>query len=138
MRRLRRPTRGRDGVPVGFGVSEFTLVFKRASERQVKRGSHRWEVLRPTPRRHTTRRGHIERDLSGVPHLLVVPIYSTLALDALAYERFLLSSGVLDASLRVLGHRALSDPFSAETARKKIQSLVMATEVQHIVDGMSA
>ncbi len=129
----------RDGVPVGFGVNEYTLVFKRAPEWQVKRGGHRWEVLRPTPRRYATRRGHAERERAlGVPHLLVVPIYSTLALDALAYERFLLSSGVLDAALRVLGHRALSDPFSAETTRKKIQSLVMAAEVQHIVDGMSA
>lgn len=131
----------RDGVPVGFGVNEYTLVFKRASEGRVKRGGHRWEVLRPTPRRYSTRRGHAERERAlglGVPHLLVVPIYSTLALDALAYERFLLSSGVLDAALRVLGHRALSDPFSAETTRKKIQSLVMAAEVQHIVDGMSA
>ena len=80
----------------------------------------------------------VQHNKSFEPHLLVVPIYSTLALDALAYERFLLSSGVLDAALRVLGHRALSDPFSAETTRKKIQSLVMAAEVQHIVDGMSA
>jgi hypothetical protein len=129
----------RDGVPVGFGVNEYTLVFKRAPEWHVKRGGHRWEVLRPTPQRHTTRRSHAERDRAlGVPHLLVVPIYSTLALDALAYERFLLSSGALDAALRVLGQRALSDPFSAETTRKKIQSLVMAAEVQHIVDGMSA
>lgn len=75
---------------------------------------------------------------AGVAHILVVPIYSTLALETLTYESFLVQSGVIDDALRLLASMTLSSPNSVETTRRQIQSLVMAAEVQHIVDGMSA
>ncbi len=75
---------------------------------------------------------------SGVSQVFVVPIYSALALDGIAYERFLTQSGVLDEAVSVLSGLSLNHPQSAETARKQIQSLIMAAEVQHIVDGMPA
>lgn len=70
--------------------------------------------------------------------LLVVPVCSTLALDTLAYESFLRSSGALDDALDVLGGIALADAEAVETARRRIHSLVMAAEVQHIVERLSA
>jgi hypothetical protein len=45
---------------------------------------------------------------------------------------------VLDDVLRLLAGMTLPGPLALETARKQIQSLVMAAEVRHIVDRMSA
>lgn len=74
----------------------------------------------------------------GIAEVFIVPLCSTLALDDLAYERFLRQSGVLDDALDLLGAMTLAEADSVETIRKEIQSLVMAAEVQYIVDGMSA
>ena len=70
--------------------------------------------------------------------MLAVPICSTLALDHAEYEWFLNASGVLEDVLRLLQPVTLGDAEAVETARKEIQALVMAAEVQHIVDGMPA
>jgi hypothetical protein len=70
--------------------------------------------------------------------MLAVPICSALALEGIAYERFLLRSGVLDDALLLLAGLTLPGSLALETVRKQIQSLVMAAEVRHIVDGMSA
>lgn len=67
-----------------------------------------------------------------------MPVCSTLALDAPSYESFLRSSGVLDDALDLLGGITLADGATVETARRRIHSLVMAAEVQHIVDRLSA
>jgi hypothetical protein len=65
-----------------------------------------------------------------------VPICSTLALDPLAYEHFLSHCGVLDDALDVLAPITLVDAEAVETARRQIQSLVMAAEVDDIVSRM--
>lgn len=70
--------------------------------------------------------------------LLVVPVCSALALDTLSYESFLRSCGVLDDALGLLGGITLADGAAVETARRRIHSLVMAAEVQHIVARLSA
>lgn len=121
-----------------FGVCEYTLVFRRIRSRTpaARQPHHGWTVVKPSPvgskaalRPHGT---------GGVAEVFVVPVCSTLALDILSYERFLSQSGVLDRALSRLARAHLSGPRSVETMRKRIQSLVMAAEVQHIVDSMPA
>jgi hypothetical protein len=73
-----------------------------------------------------------------VAEVFIVPLYSTLALDDLSYERFLRQSGVLDDALDLLASMSFAEADAVETIRKEIHSLVMAAEVQYIVDGMSA
>jgi hypothetical protein len=85
----------------------------------------------------SSRRGLREAGV-GVDPIFVVPICSTLGLDKSSYEAFLQSCGILDDALRLLSHLLLRNPNSVETTRKRIQSLIMAAEVQRIVDGMSA
>ena len=125
---------------MAFGVSEYTLVFRRALNRALNAGDEtkaEWTVARPSGRgRHALdERASRKRDVAA---LFVAPIYSTLALDDLAYEQFLWQSGALDGALALLALLDLSQPDAAETARREIASLVIAAEVRHIVDGMSA
>jgi hypothetical protein len=70
--------------------------------------------------------------------VLTVQIYSTLAMDEPAYERFLVRSGVLEVVLRRVGRVRLNDPRSVETTRRRVRSLVMQAEVRHIADTLSA
>jgi phosphoenolpyruvate synthase/pyruvate phosphate dikinase len=74
----------------------------------------------------------------GVAQVFIVPICSTLALDGVAYERFLTASGALPKALRLLSRLTFAQPQTAENTRKQIQSLIMAAEVEYIVQGMSA
>ena len=69
-----------------------------------------------------------------IAQVVVVPLCSTLALEPAIYERFLTASGVLPHTLRLLAHVRLTDAQAVETVRKRIQSLVMAAEVQAIVE----
>jgi hypothetical protein len=124
-------------IPVRFGVSEYTLVFRRASNRDRGSADSSWNVARPAVHRLRARSGQ-PRTTTGLHELFAVAIVSTLALDELAYERFLAQSGVLHEAIAVLGTLALGDAERVEVARRRIQSLVMAAEVQYIVDGMSA
>ncbi len=125
---------------MAFGVSQYTLVFRRALHDKDVQGA--WTVARPTGRGHHALENEASRrrQPSGqqVAALFVAPIYSTLALDDLAYERFLWQSGALDGALALLSLLDLEEPEAAETARREIASLVIAAEVRHIVDGMSA
>lgn len=121
-----------------FGVTEYTLVFRRAlRQRNGQRATRAvWTVVRPIARPFV-------RDLAGEPEadvaqVFVVPICSTLALDVRSYEKFLAQSGALNRALRVLNRLALAQPHTAENARKQIQSIVMAAEVNHIVRKISA
>jgi len=124
------------GCLVAFGVSEYTLVFRRALGAIDEAGAA-WMVMRPSARAHGSMDEHPAQPCT-VSTLFVTPIYSTLALDGLTYERFLWQSGALDSSLALLTSLDLDQPEVAETARRMIASLVIAAEVQHIVDGMSA
>ena len=74
----------------------------------------------------------------AIAPVFVVPICSTLGLEKSSYEAFLLSSGILDDALQLLSRMLLHNAGSVETTRKRIQSLIMAAEVQHIVDAMTA
>ena len=138
-----RPAR-RGEVLVEYGVSEYTLVFRRVKTKKNGRSGRFWVVARPS-HGHVSlstlgmaRRGLRESSSAGVAPVFVVPICSTLGLDKSSYEAFLLSSGILDDALRLLSRLLLRNPNSVETTRKRIQSLIMAAEVQHIVDGMTA
>jgi hypothetical protein len=123
---------------VKFGVSEYTLVFRRVLSRKAGRDeAGRWMLVRPL-HEIPTRAPAANAAESEVAEVFIVPFCSTLALDDLAYERFLRQSGVLDESLELLREVRLVDTLVADTLRKEIQSVVMAAEVQYIVNGMSA
>jgi hypothetical protein len=128
---------------VEFDVSEYTLAFRRILSRSADHGetSGRWVLVRPmldSPVRGTQAPlGDPTRD-GDIAEVFIVPLYSTLALDDLSYERFLRQSGVLGDALDLLASATYGDTDSVETTRKEIHSLVMAAEVQYIVDGMSA
>jgi hypothetical protein len=132
---------------VAFLVTEYTLVFRRIGGRRpdFSRPYNGWTLARPglaslmldaTP--------EIDADAvngrqSGeIAQVVVVPLCSTLALEPLAYEHFLVASGVLPHTLRLLAHVRLTDAHAVEMVRRRIQSLVMAAEVQAIIEGLSA
>lgn len=121
-----------------FGVSEYTLVFRRVLHAQPDLSSVAggWIVTRPAL-----------MPCPGVPvppaageveQVLTVRICSTLAMEDAAYERFLIGSGLPRAALRLVARMRLDDPRSVEMTRRKIQSLVMRVEVRHIADALSA
>lgn len=135
-----------------FGVTEYAIVFRRALRKRTGRTGQRstravWTVARPF-----TRAGGADIvelatadatvglgvDTTTVAQVFVVPIYSTLSLDTRAYERFLTQSGALNRALRALNGLTFAQPQTAENARKQVQSIVMAAEVNHIVRKMSA
>ena len=132
---------------MAFLVTEYTLVFRRIGGRRpdFSRPYNGWTLARPglaslmldaTP--------EIDADAvngrqSGeIAQVVVVPLCSTLALEPLAYEHFLMASGVLPHTLRLLAHVRLTDAHAVEMVRRRIQSLVMAAEVQAIIEGLSA
>ena len=135
-----------------FGVCEYTLVFRRvlsherppgqvADDNAVDDSSRSaWQIVRPMLDRSARRSSQLSAiPLNGdIAEVLIVPFCSTLALDDLSYECFLRQSGVLGDALDLLDTVTLQVPESVETARKEILSLVMAAEVQYIVDGMIA
>lgn len=123
---------------MNFAVREYALVFRRASEADSAGTRPVWRVVRPhyglSPSAAAPRSVRVHQP----EHLLVVPVCSALALDTLAYESFLRSSGALDDALDVLGDVELTDASSVEITRRQIHSLIMAAEVQHIVERLSA
>jgi len=128
---------------VEYGVSEYTLVFRRVRTRKNGRAGRFWVVARPVPCHVSisavgSARQRAREPNGGIAPVFFVPICSTLGLDKSSYEAFLLSSGILDDALQLLSRMLLHNPNSVETTRKRIQSLIMAAEVQHIVDGMTA
>ncbi len=131
------------GRSVEFDVSEYTLAFRRVLSHAAGRDdtTGRWALLRPVsdlPARRAQASASAPTRAVAIAEVFIVPLCSTLALDDLSYERFLRQSGVLDDALDLLASAAFAETDSVETIRKEIQSLVMAAEVQHIVDGMSA
>jgi hypothetical protein len=125
---------------VEFGVTEYTLVFRRTLRQRAGDGVARaiWMVARPITQSAQRADGRTDRKKPDVSQVFVVPICSTLALDQTAYEQFLLRSGALTRALRVLNRLTFAQPQTAENARKQIQSIVMAAEVNHIVARLSA
>lgn len=117
-----------------FAVREYSLVFRRlANEEDGARAQ--WTSVRPV---RDADRAHLRDGRRAVAQVLVVPIYSTLALDAASYESFLRASGALDDALELLRDVSLADGGAVETARRRIHALVMAAEVQVIVERLSA
>lgn len=141
-------TRGRVGgyAQVAFLVTEYTLVFRRVGGRRpdFSRPYNGWTLARPGLADLATETidgppDPINGLQSGeIAQVVVVPLCSTLALESVAYERFLMASGVLPHTLRLLARVRLTDAHAVETVRKRIQSLVMAAEVQAIVESRSA
>lgn len=135
-----RPWMWRGGRHVGYGISEYTLVFQRVPIPLDNGQAHEWRVVRPAQDALASKRVRLRNAQAqeGIAAMLAVPICSALALDCAAYEWFLIASGVLEDVLRLLQPVTLDDGEAVETARKEIQALVMAAEVQHIVDRMPA
>ena len=140
---------------VAFLVTEYTLVFRRVGGRRpdFSRPYNGWTLARPGltplapefPPETSGASGTIttitpsDGARSGeIAQVVVVPLCSTLALEPLAYEQFLLVSGVLPHALRLLARVRLTDSRAVETVRRRIQALVMAAEVQAIVAHRSA
>ena len=121
-------------------MTEYTLVFRRAVEAPGRRTALRraWTVARPpisAPSTFSLLPGGVEREMAQV---FAVPICSALDFDSAAYEQFLVESGALAEAVATLGTQTLRTAAVADTARKEIQALVMAAEVQHIVNQLSA
>ena len=125
---------------VGFGVREYTLVFQLIQDTSRGPGKRAIEVWKPVRLIGRTVRlsNGPARQARDVSHIFAVPICSALALDGWAYERFLFQSGALDEAGALLSRSALTSAEVSQTVRKEIQALVMAAEVQHIIDGMPA
>ncbi|MGE5334963.1 MAG: hypothetical protein ACM3N4_09720 [Nitrososphaerota archaeon] len=134
---------------MAFLVTEYTLVFRRIGGRRpdFSRPYNGWTLARPglaspaSPASSVpeTAPNTVNGLRSGeIAQVVVVPLCSTLALEPRAYEQFLMASGVLPHALRLLAHVRLTNPQAVETVRKRIQSLVMAAEVQAIVENRSA
>jgi hypothetical protein len=134
---------------VAFLVTEYTLVFRRIGGRRpdFSRPYNGWTLARPglaplaldaAPNADTVADAVNGRQSGEIAQVVVVPLCSTLALESLAYEHFLMASGVLPHTLRLLAHVRLTDARAVETVRRRIQSLVMAAEVQAIIEGLSA
>ncbi len=119
-----------------FGVTEYTLVFRRMLRQRAGDRASRavWTVARPI----TQPFQRVDGPRHDVAQVFAVPICSTLALDRAAYEQFLTCSGALTRALRVLNRLTFAQPQTAENARKQIQSIVMAAEVNYIVRELSA
>jgi hypothetical protein len=123
-------------------MMEYTLVFRRAvrSAAQTRPSARPWVAVRPAlpvtdgPMEADTAEG----EAAEMAQVFVVPICSALGLDGIAYEHFLLESGVVHHALAALGTSSLARPDAVVDARKVIQALVMAAEVQHIVNRISA
>ena len=137
---------------MAFLVAEYTLVFRRVGGRRpdFSRPYNGWTLVRPglvsvaleaAPEAvNTANTANMVNGLQSgeIAQVVVVPLCSTLALEPAIYERFLAASGVLPHTLRLLAHVRLTDAQAVETVRKRIQSLVMAAEVQAIVENRSA
>ncbi len=137
---------------MAFLVAEYTLVFRRVGGRRpdFSRPYNGWTLVRPglasialetAPEVvNTANSANMVNGLQSgeIAQVVVVPLCSTLALEPAIYERFLTASGVLPHTLRLLAHVRLTDAQAVETVRKRIQSLVMAAEVQAIVENRSA
>ena len=123
-----------------FGVFQYTLVFRQTDGGHTKGAQNAWSVIRPAAFARATPSGSMVRADGGAgpAHMFAVPICSALALEGSAYEHFLIASGALEDALGVLTQLDPASPTSVETARRQIQSLVMAAEVRHIVDSMPA
>ncbi|HEY7833499.1 MAG TPA: hypothetical protein VIG30_08025 [Ktedonobacterales bacterium] len=123
-------------------MAEYTLVFRRAlttdPHREDRGPVRRWYVARPAGLDTVPGLGSDLGAPESLARVFVVPICSALGLDGVAYEHFLNESGVLRAACAYLGRASLARPEAVETARRQVQALVMAAEVQHIVDRMSA
>ena len=119
-----------------FGVPEYTLVFRHTLRQRAGDEAARaiWTVARPI----TQPSQRVDGPPRDVSQVFAVPICSTLALDHASYEQFLMRSGALTRALRVLNRLTFAQPQTAENARKQIQSIVMAEEVNHIVRRLSA
>jgi hypothetical protein len=136
---------------VAFLVTEYTLVFRRIGGRRpdFSRPYNGWTLARPglaplmldaasNANADTDADAVNGRQSGEIAQVVVVPLCSTLALEPLAYEHFLIASGVLPHTLRLLAHVRLTDARAVEMVRRRIQSLVMAAEVQAIIEGLSA
>lgn len=127
-------------------MMEYTLVFRRMAEPAASAPGTAcpWIVVRPasTParRRRAARRVQTERPgaITHLAHVFFVPIWSALDMDIALYDRFLVECGAVAAALNVLASMSVQAPDDAEIVRKEIAALVMAAEVQHIVDQLSA
>ncbi|HEV2238519.1 MAG TPA: hypothetical protein VGR57_17810 [Ktedonobacterales bacterium] len=120
-------------------MTEYTLVFRRTVSAHGGRSAGRraWAVARPAVSEPVPLPPSLGAART-MAQVFAVPICSALDLDGAAYEQFLAESGALADSVVALGAQHLRTPDEADTARKEIQALVMAAEVQHIVNQLSA
>jgi hypothetical protein len=119
-------------------MTEYTLVFRRPVSVRGRAAPARgaWTVARPAISAPVATAA--PGAARAVAQVFAVPICSALDLDGAAYEQFLVECGALAESVAALGAQRLRTADEADTARKEIQSLVMAAEVQHIVNQLSA
>jgi phosphoenolpyruvate synthase/pyruvate phosphate dikinase len=77
---------------------------------------------------------HTDGKRDGLQHIFVVPVCSTFALDTASYHRFLEQSGALDQARALLAEGDLQTADGAIITRKKVQSCIIAAEVDSILN----
>lgn len=108
--------------------SEHTLVFVQQppdEDNEPTATGVSWEV-----RNHE----HTDGKKDGLQHIFVVPVCSTFALDTASYHRFLEQSGALDQARALLAEGDLQTADGAIVTRKKVQSCIIAAEVDSILN----
>ena len=108
--------------------TEHTLVFVQQpadEDSELTATGVSWEV-RHQEHTHGTR--------EGLQHIFVVPVCSTFALDTASYHRFLEQSGALDQARTLLAEGNLQTADGAIITRKKVQSCIIAAEVDSILN----
>ena len=108
--------------------SEHTLVFVQqlaAKDKEPTAAGVSWEVRNQE---------HTDSKMDGLQHIFVVPVCSTFALDTASYHRFLEQSGALDQARALLAEGNLQTADGAVITRKKVQSCIIAAEVDSILN----
>ncbi len=109
-------------------VTEHTLVFVQelSAEGAAAAGAGvNWEVR--TSGQNYKKSGALQR-------IFIVPICSAFSLDAASYHDFLQESGAMEQACGLLDEADLQTADGISIARKRVQSCIVAAEVQCILD----
>ncbi len=111
-----------------MGLTEHTLVFVRelsADDGSPAGAGVNWEVRTS---------GQSDKKNGALQRIFVVPICSAFSLDAASYHDFLQESGAIERARGLLDEADLQTADGVSIARKRVQSCIVAAEVETILD----
>ena len=112
-----------------MGLTEHTLVFVQelsADDGSPASAGVNWEVRTS---------GQSDKKNGALQRIFVVPICSAFSLDAASYHDFLQESGAIEQACGLLDEADLHTADGVSIARKRVQSCIVAAEVETILDG---